>query len=345
MICACVQYHQEERDPKMQPLLSICIPTFNRGAFLLQTLESISSQISAEVEVVVSDNASEDNTRQIVEQFRERIPQLTYFCWPENMGADRNFLNVVELAHGEFCWLMGSDDIVEPEAIETLLLNIRRYPQVAGFSVNRTAYTYDLSQTVVEAPLAGGRLTEDRLIVGIDDVFALLGDQLGFLSAIIIKRSLWIEAARTHDLTPYLKAYIHVYMVGLLLKAQPEWVYLHRRCVGWRGGNDSFLSEGRLKRLTLDVDGYERLARGLFGKRSHTYNRFLSQVCTKHIFTAICIAKREDMPAVFFRSALRLCVKTYWHLPIFWCKVFPIFLLPYRPFVVLRGLYKKLAAK
>ena len=95
--------------------LSVCIPTYNRGEFIGQTIQSIIDAAEGidVTEIAVSDNSSNDNTREVIEYSRRKFPNLTYFCWDKNMGADRNFLKVVEIASGEYCWFMGSDDRAE----------------------------------------------------------------------------------------------------------------------------------------------------------------------------------------------------------------------------------------
>ena len=101
--------------------LSICIPTYNRAAFLGEALDSVIRQATDEVEIVVSDNASTDNTEALVREYQARFPRIRYHKNPENLGADRNFLKVVELGEGEYCWLLGSDDALAEGAIAAML--------------------------------------------------------------------------------------------------------------------------------------------------------------------------------------------------------------------------------
>ena len=77
------------------PRLSICIATLNRGAFIGETLESIVSQAANEVEIVVVDGASTDNTEDIVRSYAARFPRLRYLRL-ENKGgvADGEIFNI-----------------------------------------------------------------------------------------------------------------------------------------------------------------------------------------------------------------------------------------------------------
>lgn len=91
---------------KNTPLLSICIPTYNRAELLAKTLESIVEDetfLNTDlVEVVVSDNCSTDSTRELVEEYVKRFPQkIFYNKTKENVGGDRNFRFALTLAKGK----------------------------------------------------------------------------------------------------------------------------------------------------------------------------------------------------------------------------------------------------
>jgi len=104
----------------MGTLLSICIPTFNRAGLLRETLDSILPQDREGLEIVISDNASPDTTREVIDEYQKRFSHLTYFRWSENMGPDRNFLKTVEIAGGDFCWFLGDDDQLEAGTLDTI---------------------------------------------------------------------------------------------------------------------------------------------------------------------------------------------------------------------------------
>ncbi len=123
-----------------KPLLSICIPTYSRADYLRQCLESIAVQFDNEnvknsIEVVVSDNASPDNTKEIVQGFQTRFSNIKYFRNDENLGMDRNIMNSVLKASGKYCWHIGDDDLVQNGALE-LILRILAQKEVSVLTVN-----------------------------------------------------------------------------------------------------------------------------------------------------------------------------------------------------------------
>lgn len=110
------------------PLLSVCIPTFNRAELLELCLSTVLPQLTAfqdEVECVISDNASSDRTTEILATFSAQYP--VRICRNEvNIGIIANITKCAsELARGEFVLLIGDDDVLCAGAIETILEVLR----------------------------------------------------------------------------------------------------------------------------------------------------------------------------------------------------------------------------
>lgn len=87
-----------------RPLLSICIPTYNRAIPLRKCLDSIllNSQYEInKVEIVVSDNLSTDGTEELMKEYIHKY-RILYNRNDKNIGGERNFLKVLSMAHGEF---------------------------------------------------------------------------------------------------------------------------------------------------------------------------------------------------------------------------------------------------
>ena len=109
-----------------QPLLSICIPTYNRASILEKTLESIVTSSpfysTHDVEIVISDNCSTDNTYKVCERFTTAFPNKIYYYQTEtNIGGDRNFYRVLSLAKGKCLKLNNDKCSFLPHTLATLL--------------------------------------------------------------------------------------------------------------------------------------------------------------------------------------------------------------------------------
>lgn len=134
-------------------MLSICIPTYNRAELLRSCLHSIvrqSSQFQDKVEVIVSDNCSPDHTREAVEWAGQYGP-IHYARNAENIGACSNFIHAAKvLAQGEYCWLMGDDDVLRDGAIEAVITALETHPQIDYVFVNSShAHTSERGQGIV----------------------------------------------------------------------------------------------------------------------------------------------------------------------------------------------------
>ena len=105
-----------------KPLLSICIPTYNRASYLEQCLESIVGQecFDSRVEVVISDNCSTDDTQTVGMQYQEQYGNIHYFRNEENV-LDRNFALVFQRATGYLRKLTNDTVIYKAGAIEYML--------------------------------------------------------------------------------------------------------------------------------------------------------------------------------------------------------------------------------
>lgn len=162
--------------------------TRNRGGFIGATLESIICQATDEVEIVVLDGASTDNTEEVIRRYQERIPRLRYFRQETNMGIDRDFAKAVALAHGEYCWLFCDDDLLKPGAIRVVLDAIK--DGYALIIANGEVRNADLSKLLEpkRLPIKKNRIyksSESQLLLS-DTV-----DYLSFIGCVIIKRQLW----------------------------------------------------------------------------------------------------------------------------------------------------------
>jgi len=117
---------QGQADSK--PLLTIAIPTYNRAIYLRELLSVLFDQLIAEprVELIISDNASPDETPSLVEEFQNRGLKIRSIRNETNIGADGNFLQCFERARGKYFWLFGDDDIVVQGGVDTVLSLLER---------------------------------------------------------------------------------------------------------------------------------------------------------------------------------------------------------------------------
>lgn len=118
-----------------RPLVSIGIPVHNGGPLLPRALDSILGQTYRQLEVIVSDNASTDETESVVRAYAERDPRVRYLRSPVNLGAPRNFNRAFALATGRYFKWASYDDELEPGFIQACVEVLEADPTaVACFS-------------------------------------------------------------------------------------------------------------------------------------------------------------------------------------------------------------------
>ena len=116
---------REELQTKQSlPLVTIGLPVFNGEDFLEEAIESLIGQSLGDFELIISDNASTDSTKDIVERFLKRDPRVRYIRQPKNIGAARNFVFVLEQARTELFMWASHDDIWAENWLEVLTKNI-----------------------------------------------------------------------------------------------------------------------------------------------------------------------------------------------------------------------------
>ncbi|HEX3029564.1 MAG TPA: glycosyltransferase [Clostridia bacterium] len=111
-----------------QPLISICIPTYNRAKDLDTCLCSIFSQIgsSSLFEVVVINNDSKDNTEDIISKYALAHTNLVHQKNPVNIGPEKNYLKALDSAKGEYLLLHGDDDFFADGSLNRLFNTVKR---------------------------------------------------------------------------------------------------------------------------------------------------------------------------------------------------------------------------
>ena len=127
------------------PLVSLCIPTYRRAAFIGETLQSALQQTVTDFEIIVVDDASPDNTAEIVASYVD--PRIRYYRNEHNLGVPENLNYTLSLARGEFMMLLEDHDLLVPTYLEETLRVMCKYPSV-GF-VATGFFTIDEQSCVI----------------------------------------------------------------------------------------------------------------------------------------------------------------------------------------------------
>lgn len=304
--------------------LSICIPTFRRPDCLAHLLDSIVAQGRPDIEVVISDDASGDDTAAVAERYRGAIPKLIFVAQPQNIGLDKNFQAVVALASGDYAWLMGDDDQLEPGAVDAVLSALDRWPGVAGLTLGSIDYDYDFADVV-----GYGALPETQRLEGAEALFTAIPEALGFMSTMVVNAEMWGRVCAEDPIEKFQNLYVQVYIAGRMAERFGGWGVVNTPCVGYRTSNDQFLSQlGWVDRLKVDVVAYEQLADAFFGAKPAARRTMRTRIFNSHIIARLRNAKTAPGPTPKIGAALALLLRTYADLPAFWYSALPTLLLP-----------------
>jgi abequosyltransferase len=332
----------------MQPLFSICIPTYNRADCIGECLNSVVSQLTEDMEIVILDGASTDATAEVLEPFLKSYPAIRFIRRNRNYGIDADILKVVELAQGEYCWLLSDDDQLEPGAVRRIRSCLEQQAGLGGISVNSQAFDKTMSYQIRTVPaIAHGQINGDHLFTDRNECFSMLGIHFGYLSAQVVHRPLWQQVARASDVAPYLgSCWILVYMIGRMLEANSRWLYIHEPLVRYRSGNDSFAGRmGTLRRQKVTHDAYAKVLHGLFARGSSVSRRVLRILVEDRMPRTLANTKANGASLYLQARLWIMYTERYWRYPAYWWKVVPLFAIPNFVYRGVRSLYMRVNAR
>lgn len=224
----------------MGVILTIGMPVFNGQECIKKTLRSISDELngtsfSEDVEILVSDNCSTDETRRELRKF----PSLSikYYKNSRNYGYDFNVDNVINLSSGEYVWFLGCGEAVKKGAIRLLLKKIKLY-QASSFILN-----YDIYEEVSNSIINKSVYQYGSDIVSSNTTKKLPRYSVS-LSANVVNRNKWIENKK--DLIE--KDWIHVERI-LSIQSKKDFCFvvlndlyftLNRESDGWWTKKNSY---------------------------------------------------------------------------------------------------------
>ncbi len=290
--------------------LTVCIPTYNYGAFISAAIGSVLDQIEPDVEIVVLDGGSTDDTREVVARLATEQPVVKYFRQETRGGIDRDLARSVELASGEYCWLLSADDALAPGALRRILDEFEHGRDI--LLANRIWCDANLKPVRPEAWLAGA--SEDRTVdfAQENDVRTYLesarslGALFSFMSSIGFRREAWMRARVDAPLIG--TNYAHVQRLFGMGRDGARLKYIAAPLVLCRGGSDSFREAGLASRLLIDLKGFLELARSIFPDSEALQAAFRAVVKREHPWPRWVRVRSETRDPVPWKEIERLLI-------------------------------------
>jgi hypothetical protein len=150
------------------PLVSIGLPVYNAARYLREALDSLLGQDYPHLELIVSDNASEDATEDICRAYAQRDARLRYYRNSRNMGMVWNFNRVFELARGEYFMWAANDDLRDARYVSECVAALQKRPEAVLCSTGIRFIDED-----------GNEIHEPPSVVGIRPVGKTARERLG----------------------------------------------------------------------------------------------------------------------------------------------------------------------
>ncbi len=224
-------------------ILSICIPTFNRRDFLHYNLLSITDQFDLEpslidnIEIVISDNASSDGTKEMVAKFVEKYSNVVYNYNETNIGFDRNLNTTIKLSSGKYCFSLGDDDAIFPGALKILLEKILA-TNTPYYLVGCVGYSRDMQRAYVNEYSAS--IHKDFFYNSLQDYVRSLDGYLkvigifGGMSTHVFLREVWLSFKDLESYFGSLQIHTHIFLKAF---KQLNFMVLSDLVVKTRGDN------------------------------------------------------------------------------------------------------------
>jgi glycosyltransferase involved in cell wall biosynthesis len=116
----------EERAP-----LTVLLPTYNRAAGLRRAIDSVLTQTRGDLELLISDNASTDETPEVCRTYAEQDGRVSWFRQPVNLGPIGNFNWLLAQARSEYVLMLADDDWLDPDYVERCMAIAQRDPSLS----------------------------------------------------------------------------------------------------------------------------------------------------------------------------------------------------------------------
>ena len=308
-------------------LLSVCVPTYNQAEAVKKLLENLVLQYTPQIEIVVCDDSTNNDTEEIVVEFQKIIP-VRYFH-RKREGLDRAVIFLTEEARGLFVWWIG-DDVIGPDSIRRILTLISQNMDLSFIWVNSSDITNKNALTVSD--------TRNHFFKDRNEILKLDIGLLGFITATIFKRDVAVPGLTEAE--KYIgSAFVCMYIILFVISREGRHYFL---------GTPSFHSNPKPPGEVRWYDQFQVFGINLFHVVKnfqgyfdrHLIKKALSKNL-KMVLKAIVVERALGLKTGFASSSQKVIplAKIYWNYPEFYL-VLPLLLLP-RPLLSFFYVYYK----
>ena len=304
-------------------MISIAIPTYNRGHLIGQTLAGIDAILPLSVPIVIRDNGSTDQTRTVIELFSSRTSRIViYSNNEENIGIDQNIFRVINDCTTRYVWLMGDDDLPEPNAWEEISTIFEKHSDLAVIILNYRVWDSKLEKAVSAGVIEGEK--REYFESGIE-LLPKVGELLCFLSILIIDREKFINAMSAVGYFPKNTAVDFVSPIIKILKKYPALLSTFPT-IRFRSGDED-RGFNRILVIWEYITILEKLLRENKFKKLIKSSKLL--MLKRYVIPQLRLRRnRGDLTMILRITIFKTLAAKFWGYKIFWTKGVPQLLIP-----------------
>lgn len=268
----------------MKPLVSIVLPTYNRAHTIHKSVESLLTQTYQDIEIIVVDDGSTDNTQQIINDLQEQDPRIRYLKQPHQKGANTARNRGVREAKGEYIAFQDSDDHWLPHKLAAQMDAI----QITGVKAAFTAFWKIQGQKKIQIP------KKNRGIKPGTHSFhkELLKGNFIALPTFVVEKGLVQQAGEFDEKLPRLQDW----EMFLRLSRLTDFIYINQPMLNAYIGSDNITSKKHLYRKSLEFiikkhrDDFEAHPVALAIQNANLLIDATKEKKVKQVFSYICNA-------------------------------------------------------
>jgi glycosyltransferase involved in cell wall biosynthesis len=203
-------------------LVSVVLGTYNGEKYLKEQIDSILQQTYSNIELVVTDDCSTDNTPTILREFADRHENVRVYFNEKNLGFVRNFEKAVQQAQGKYIAFSDQDDIWLPEKIQRLVDNIG----------NNTLIYSDSAYMDADGRLTGKKLSDYRNWIIGKNLYAMDSDSIWVTGHAMMFRRELVGSALPFPTSPYISHDVWMAYIAMLkgtISFVPDALVLYRQ--------------------------------------------------------------------------------------------------------------------
>ncbi|MBF0226304.1 MAG: glycosyltransferase family 2 protein [Desulfobacterales bacterium] len=177
-------------------MVSVIVPNYNHASFLEQRMESILAQTFQDYELILLDDCSKDDSREIIQNYQQRYPNIRVFFNDQNSGSPfKQWDFGVKQAKGEYVWIAESDDYADRNFLAEMVPILKKYNNI-GMAYCDTILVNDRSKPIAVISDYDKRRNTDYVNTGKNEIaqYLCISNTISNVSGVLFRKNSYIDA-------------------------------------------------------------------------------------------------------------------------------------------------------